>query len=207
MPQRESLAIVTAPGGEPVTLTELKAHLRVTETAEETLITEMGKAARRRLEQETGLALVSTVFDWTVDGWPELGPLYVPVGPLTAVASVKYYDTSNVLQTWASANYEADLPGRETLRYGRIAPVEGVTWPSFKQRLNAVVVRLTAGYPDDGGSPADYGANVPETLKVALKMMVEHWYDHRGEVAHAQTMQEVPLGVRALIGPYTLRRY
>ena len=54
-----SFAVVTPPAAEPVDLTTAKLHLRVTDAAQDALITIFIQSARGYVEQVTGRALIT----------------------------------------------------------------------------------------------------------------------------------------------------
>jgi uncharacterized phiE125 gp8 family phage protein len=58
-----------------------------------------------------------------------------------------------------------------------------------------VEIDVEVGY---GGAPA----NVPESLRQALLLLVAHWYENRGMIAIGQTVAVLPMAVAALIAPY-----
>ena len=64
---------ISAPAAEPVTLAEAKAHLRVVDAVEDTLISGLIKAAREEVEAATGLALISQNWRLYLDCWPPSG--------------------------------------------------------------------------------------------------------------------------------------
>jgi uncharacterized phiE125 gp8 family phage protein len=45
-------------------------------------------------------------------------------------------------------------------------------------------------------------ANVPESLRQALLLLVAHWYENRGLIAVGQSVAVLPMTVAALIAPY-----
>ena len=59
-----------APTSEPVTLAELKLHLRVEDNTDDDLITEIGKAARLWVEKATGRQLMPATWQMTLDSFP-----------------------------------------------------------------------------------------------------------------------------------------
>ena len=65
-----TLALISPPAVEPVTLADMKAHLRVTHDSEDAMIASLIKAAREELEQAAGLALISQGWRLYLDCWP-----------------------------------------------------------------------------------------------------------------------------------------
>lgn len=193
------LTLVTPPAEEPVSLAELKDWLRQEGSGDNPLIAALGVAARRACEQLLGRQLVTATWRLTLPGFPWPGgwahlaaPLIhpdphtirLPKAPLQSVTSVQYYDMANALQALASTVYDVDAaqdPGRITLGQAQV-------WPVTRLRPDAVRVTFVAGH---GAAAA-----VPETTKLAIKMLAAFWYEHRGESAEARP---VPQAVRALL--------
>lgn len=180
-----ALKVVTPPAVEPVTLQEAKDHLRVDTANEDALISQTIVAARKWCEAYSGLAFVTTVFDYYGDRLPALFEL--PRAPLQSVESIKHLDADGVLQTVSSSVYRVDAisaPARIALGYGQY-------WPDTQAVVNSVVVRFTAGY-------GDAAADVPENLRQAILIMTAELYEQRQQSV-AQTLQQVPFTVRALL--------
>lgn len=162
-----ALKIVTAASETAVSLTEAKLHLKVENTTDDSLITILIKAAQDEVESYTNRILISTVFDYQLTSFPG-DSIKLPVAPVSAVASVKYYDSNNSLQTWDSANYYysiSEIPF--FLRY--VSSTEG----TYEDRFDAVTVRFTAGYAN--------AAAVPNALKQAILLLIGDMYDNRGD--------------------------
>ena len=127
-------------------LTDFKVHLRVSGTAEDTLLARLLDTAARALEDDTRRLLLTGTVKEYYDVWPwdYLGVLQCSRAPVISVTSVKYYDTAGVLQTWSSGNYAVDIltePARVIVATGAT-----VTNPGLAQRLNAVCLEYQAGY-------------------------------------------------------------
>lgn len=191
-----ALTLVTAPTSEPVTVDELKVHLRVgdDETTEDGLIASLGEAARAYVETFTGRALMTQTWDLKLDGFPCGDVLDLPTAPIASITSITYTDTAGASQTWSSSNYLTDLPSGPFARPGRITPVYGVSWPSTRDVMNAVAVRYVAGYTS--------AVLVPEALKAAIKLMAAQWYAQREPVVVGSIAQNIPLTVESLLWPY-----
>jgi len=70
------------PLGEPLTLAETKAHLRVETNAEDALITALIRTVREHLERQTGLALMTRTFRLYLDDWPPARVIQIGRGPV-----------------------------------------------------------------------------------------------------------------------------
>jgi len=217
MPQ--GLTQVIAPASEPVLLEEAKDHLRVGINDDDTYIKSLVRAARQYIENLTGMQLVTATWQASYDrfprysqlgglqyasealwgqripqtelsgrAWPDRASFRLPRAPLQAVQSINYVaGSTGAITTLAAALYLVDT----TTRPGRIAPACGQIWPIAQAQLGSVVITYLAGY----GAPA----NVPETLKLAIKMLVSHWYEHREAVSEGPAMNSIPIGVSALL--------
>lgn len=171
--------VAVAPAEEPITLTEAKLHLRVTGTAEDTLITSLIQAARERCEDVTMRSLVTRTYDAYLDCWPECGSVMLPYPPAASIVSVKYTDSTGTQGTMDSLDYYlAVARGQLVLGYGK-------SWPTaVLQPKEAIVIRYTAGY---GAASA-----VPAWAKHAMKLLIGHWYMNREEVTTGTVGHQLP---------------
>lgn len=185
--------LVAAPGVEPVTLAEARAHLRVTATDEDWLIQAHIIAARRRAESLTHRRLVTQTWDWFLDRFP-CWEMEVPFGQLQSVTSVKYLDTAGVEQTLAGTEYLVDAKSDP----GRITPAYGKVWPTTRAQMNAVTIRFVCGY-----GLAD---RVPWEIRAAILLMVGHLFEHREDVSDFQAFA-LPDGAEMLLAPYRIMRF
>ena len=199
------LKLITAPGSEPVSLADCKTYLRLASafTADDTTITNLLYTFRQQCELKTGLTLISTVWEQSIDkfprprggGWMYYYPV-APYGyqyddylyqdgpavvrrdtielvrsPVTAVASVKYNDTTGTQQTMDPSTYTVDL----TTKPARIAPAFGTIWPISQPGIDQIVVRFTAGYTN----AAAVLAAVPQAV-TWICAKVDEFYNNRG---------------------------
>jgi uncharacterized phiE125 gp8 family phage protein len=213
--------LTVPPSVEPVLLADAKQQSRIDTTADDTLVTNLITAARQWAEQYTGRSFVTQTWQLWLDLWPgavELwwdgvrqGPvtgldavnyISLPRAPLQSVNSVQYFDNTDTGTVWPSSNYFVDtirVPGRLALRLGSV-------WPVPSRLSNGIMIEYVAGYGNDGTS-------VPEQIKTAIRQLVSHWYEHRGEAAAAATARgttvfptvPVPLVIQALLDPYRVR--
>lgn len=193
------LAPVTAPAEEPLTLTEAKAHLRVTAADDDTYITTLIIVARQWAENVTRRALITQTWDLFLDKFPSmLSPgsmIEVPLPPLVSVTTVKYTDTDGVQQTLSASLYDVDINAER----GRITPAYGEVWPSTRAEMNAVEIRIVAGY---GAT-----AFVPVKIKQAMLLLIGHLYERREDTVVGVTPARVPQASEWLIADYQSIRF
>jgi uncharacterized phiE125 gp8 family phage protein len=61
--------------------------------------------------------------------------------------------------------------------------------------VNGIEIAFTAGF----GATAE---DVPMPIRLAIKMLVAHWYEMREPVLAGEAGNALPLGVASLIAPY-----
>ena len=162
---------------EPVTLDELKIHLRVDNELENDLIASLGVTARQYIEKLTDQILIEQSVLVYFDKFPLLTDcLELPVYPIKSITHIKYNgEVENALEnplTWESSKYRADLISRKA----RIAPISTESFPTAKFELNAVEIELIAGFGD--------ATKVPDIFKTAIKLIVGEMYEHRQNRVH-----------------------
>jgi uncharacterized phiE125 gp8 family phage protein len=163
-------ALISPPAAEPVTLADMKLHLRVTHSSEDALISSLIKAAREELEQAAGLALISQGWRLYLDCWPGTRTVLIQKMPVITLSAVTVYDTAGAPSSPPPSGFVLDRFSRPA----RIAIPDAVTAPGKK--LNGIEIDFTAGF---GAT----GVEVPDGLKRAIMLLAAHWYEFRGAEA------------------------
>lgn len=190
-----ALSLVTAPSGEPISLTEAKNHLYVDMADDDDLIRGLIAASRQYAESYTHRALLTQTWDLKLDGFP-CDVLTLPMPPVSSITSISYLDQANVSQVWSTSDYLTDLPSGPKASPARITPAYGVPWPFTLSVMNAVTVRFVCGYGT--------AKQVPDGILAAMKLLIGHWFEHRDavHVGTGDTVTEVPRSVDALLWQY-----
>jgi uncharacterized phiE125 gp8 family phage protein len=182
---------VSGPAVEPITLAEMKAYLRVDDDdgAQDGLISGLIKAARLMVEAASRRILIEQSWRVVLDRWPHDGPILLPLSPLIAVESIAVTDAAgHAIQVPASA-FETDLLSDPP----RIV-ISGAPEPG--RARHGISIALRAGY----GTGAE---DVPATLRLAIRILVAHWFENRGDVAGEQIL---PPQALALVAPFQRAR-
>ena len=166
-----------------VSLATAKAHLRVDHSSEDSLITELVKAAGEVVESYTGLYLGSSNWKYHADYFP--GVVHIHAGPEATVTSVKYHNAAGTLTLLDSSKYHVD-----TKSHPIRVQLDGVTLAT-DDRVNAVQVAGTAGY-----------TVVPSALKQAMLLIIGHLYEHRKDVVMGVGAAPLPMGARYLMDKF-----
>ena len=185
-----SSILLTPAAVEPVTLADAKAYLRVAHSADDAVIAALIAGARSHVEAQTRRALITQTWRLIRDGWPPDGRIAVVPVPLRSVVAARIYDaggTTHAVDTGAFVADKAAAP----------AVLAFAPWTLTEPGRTAAGIEIDVefGY---GSAPA----NVPETLRQALLLLVAHWYENRGLIAVGQTVAVLPMAIAALIAPY-----
>lgn len=188
------LSLVTGPTTEPVTLAEVKAHLRVDIPDDDGLIAGYVLAARRYAEGYTRRAFMTQTWDYTIDrAWPYTNDgcylvrrITLPLPPLQSVSSITYVDINGDTQTLASDQYVVKTDDTS----GIIEQAYNVAWPEIRWQSSAVTVRFIAGWTD-----------IPDEIRTAIMLHVEILHDR-----NPQDRELLETARDALLDPYRVIR-
>ena len=157
------LKVITPPTSEPVTLEEVKSHLRVISDDDNTLITSLIKQAREYCESYQNRKYVTQTIEGYLDKFPSGSIEFDNCSPVKSITSVKYTDYEGVELTVDSLNYSLD----DVSYINKIDLAYGKSWPSDALKpTNGVKVTFVAGYEV-----------VPETVKWAMLIHIQLLYD------------------------------
>lgn len=180
-----------APTDQPVDLSLLKDHLRISSVDQDNVLPIYLDAAVAHVETYTGRPLMRQTWRLTLPGFYDR--TWLPyAAPLGAVTGVTYYDTANALQTLASSVYA--VPADEEPASVRLAYAQA--WPSVYDREDAVSVTYTVG--------ATAATDVPAPLRQAVLLLAGHFYENREAVLVSAISKEMEFTVTALCAPYRL---
>lgn len=146
------LAVVVAPTVEPVTLLDVKEHLRVTHDDQDILIDSYISAAREAIELHTGRALAAGTYRWVSE--QDIGPInYLPFWPVASVTAVEYED-AGVRQALTDYTFDGDRSAVAlSVPYGRALTVTFTTVAGpLPAALRAAIYLMVSDLYEQGGS-------------------------------------------------------
>jgi uncharacterized phiE125 gp8 family phage protein len=104
MTNSPTLERYTAPATEPLVLSDVKDYLKVSGSADDTIITNLIKTARERAEKFIGCSLITQSWKMSYDQYtPSFARLYN--GPVQSVTSVTVFNRDEVATVISSAAY------------------------------------------------------------------------------------------------------
>lgn len=194
-----TLERVSGPEFEPVTLAEMKKHLRAftSVTDDDAQITDLIIAGREWLEDYTGRICIDQTWKLILDSrtvtgdavtgftgypirsgygyyagifdWSMRGEILLRRSPVLSVISVKAVDLAGAETAISASTYELREPDS---KWPRLVALNGAPWTS-----NMLRIVFRAGYADQIGSPGEGSEVVPARFKQAVKLWVEANYD------------------------------
>lgn len=184
-------ARVIEPAVEPVSLAEMKTHLRLTSTAEDAFLEQLIKAARSQVEQETRRALITQSWRLYLDVWPVGRVVSLPVAPIQGIGQILVFDQDGLPQALSEEDWRLD----KSTSPARIRVKPGAGLPS--SAVMSIEIDFTAGY---GAAASD----VPADLRQSVRLLAAHWFEHR-EAGTELAMASVPHGLDRLLAANRVR--
>lgn len=179
------------PTEDPVSLSEAKDHLRITDDDEDADISDKLLEAIRFVEEQTHRQLVRATYEITFDRFPvgrERQKL--PLSPLSSVDQIDYTDADGDAQTINSGTIASDYVVTTNREPGYITPAFGVVWPIARDEPDAVTYTIKCGWAD--------AASVDRLAKAAIKLILGHLYENREETT-AVALKTIPIGAVNLL--------
>jgi uncharacterized phiE125 gp8 family phage protein len=164
-------------GFEPITMQEVKDHLRVTWEEEDAMIYSFMSAAREYVEKSTSQAVIPQDIKAYYPAMPSrAGYLELPLSNAVSITSVKYLDGAGVQQTVSSADYYLTVgqPNRVYFTQG---------YAGAKDRPDSVEVIYKAGFGSAPFKP------FPQALRAAILIIVGDMYENR-EAQNTQRFEQ-----------------
>lgn len=138
--------LVTPPVYYPLVLQQVKDHLNIDYSNDDSYLQSIIAVAAERAEQVTRRRLITQTWKLFLDKWPS-GDIILPYGKLQSVTHVKYTDTAGDQTTWYDssettyANVDTDSElGRIKLNYGQSYPSASLA-PD-----NPIEIQFVCGY-------------------------------------------------------------
>ena len=194
------ITTTTAPEVEPVTLAEVKSHLRLTTTAaeaaayttEDDLLDRLITVSRTQAEQETGRKFITQTLTMYLNGWPSERYIRIPYPPLqSAVVTYRLSDDDDYDETLTTADVDiVSEPGRIILQ-----PNE--SWPSGALYTDKPIkIVFICGY--------GVAVAVPENIKSAILLKLSDLYENRGEIVIGVSVNRISDAVDSLLRQYSM---
>ena len=183
-----------SPSTTPISVAEAKQHLRVDHDSDNNYIASLISVETKTAEQSLRKALMQQTRRLDVCEFPA-SEFVLDMPPLNAVTSLDYTATDGSTATVGSSVYDVDTASVP----GRVLLAKDQTWPTPQEETHdAVRLTYTTGVSASSLVPVEY--------KHAIKLLVERWYEHRGEVAQGN-LKELPHSVDALLRPTRNMRF
>jgi len=188
----KSYKVITPATVDLLTLSELKEHLKVDVSIDDTFIKNLGRAATSSCEEYTNRFFLKTKITQFSDSWAGVDNLLKsPVESNSLV--IKYYDSNDVLQTLATTEYLLD----NSLMPSRVCSSPNKSFPTLSSRINAVEATYSVGVTT--------AAEVDAAIKQAALLTIGHWYANRETVVVGRIATEIPMAAKYLLDQYKIQ--
>jgi uncharacterized phiE125 gp8 family phage protein len=187
-----SLAVIEANHGEPVSLAEMRSHLRITSNDEDKDIRSYLMASSEFIEEATGIAFLTASYRQSFRYFQDV-ELDLLRGPVSEITNITYIDTFGNTQTLATGVYTlSDTVGLRPQIYLNA----GQSWPSTNCSPSAIRINFKAGY----SSPFA----VPFRAQQAIKFLTAHFFENRVPLTQIPGAT-LPFALQALINQLKTR--
>ncbi len=183
-------ALITAPSGEALSLSEVKAHLRLDTSDEDTLLSSLIATAREHLEATTGLSLMTQTWRLYLDDWPQSGIVELKKSPVQAVTAIHIFDDNG------DEEPVSPLPPLDPVSRPARLMVRDMARPG--QSLNGIEIDYRTGFGDSA-------LEVPDSLKRAMLTHIALMFELRGAVSTNMQPGGIPDGYERLLAPFIMR--
>ena len=148
-------------------------------------------SAREHVENICG-PLVTQTWDSYLNKWPTETFMLLPKFRLQSVTSIVSTDPDDADTTLSSDDYIVDIISA----YGRVQLKSAKSWTGGTlKEINAIKIIAIYGF-------GDAGTDVPQNLRLAIKLLAAEWYENREPVVIGNVVNKLPYAIDALIANY-----
>jgi uncharacterized phiE125 gp8 family phage protein len=170
------------PAAEPVTLGQLRDHIRLDDNADDAAVLGFGVSARESIEKALGFPVLSTIVTGSIESWP--GDRLIIDMPVTTVDTVTFTDTAGATAEWTGWVMRTSQGGVTSLR-----PATGQSWPQLGDDP-IITITARAGF-----------VHAPESIVTAICMMAAYLNANRDGIGQ----DRLPRPILSLVRPFAWR--
>lgn len=181
-----SITEIIAASEEPITLADLKNALKLENDDDLSHLQNSLISARHALEQLYDLSFVNRTLRLTLDKYPDR--IILPNPPAASIVEMRVRDS---LTTFLTIDLTKLLLTHNKLVFYELPP------EPFTQNAG-IEIDFVAGFGT--------AAQVPPSIKHAVRLLACHYYQYRGAVGGAPATHKLPQQVRDLMSSYKIYR-
>lgn len=182
------LSVTASPRTAWLTADEVKKHLYAETDEHDAWILRAIEAAAGSLESGWGIVVSAGQRTLTFPGFR--GQMALRLTPIRSVTAVRYTDMNDAEQTVPGTDWRLGVPYKQATLMPRL----NRPWPIAATYADAVRVEVAAG-------PATRD-DLPEEIRQAALMLIQHWFDNRGVVLIGSISKELEYSLTYLLTPY-----
>jgi uncharacterized phiE125 gp8 family phage protein len=177
---------IAEPAAEPITLGQLRDHVRADDDLDDAALLGFGIAARQMIEAWIGRPIMPQTVRGVCEAWPVTGNIELSM-PVNSIETVTYTDAAQTDAEWTTGLIvRVSQGGVTTLR-----PATGVSWPLLGTDP-LITVDAAAGF-----------ATVPEPICTAICKLTGYLHaDRDGMGNQTYGFGKLPADVRDIVRPW-----
>lgn len=175
--------IKTAATTYPITLEELKQHLRLPNAyvAEDAFLNFAIKVATAFAEKQTNRQLMSATWFLFLDEFPSgRNTILLNRTPIQTISSITYTDTAGESQTIDPDQYVLNNSEEPAI----LQPISGTTWPTAINQVASVCIEFVSGYTE--------AAKVPENTRMGMFLIAADLWANRETIVIGRSVNQIP---------------
>lgn len=166
LPRFDSLAVTSA-GAALLTAADVRAHGKITQTAEDTLIDSYIATATAEAQDMLGMVFTSATWTLYLPAFPYDRAIVLPRSPLAGLSAVTYVDNAGATQSFATSNLHLVAQRRPPV----LALTSSASWPTTRDVFGDVRFILTMGF---GAASV-----VPDIYRQLVRWLVLRMFEER----------------------------
>lgn len=178
---------IDPPETSPVTLAQVKQHLRIDHDEDNGYLSELIEAARLHVEAVSGHALIFRSLRQYCNEVRFSNSIRLMAYPVQTVVAVTGYDPEGHAVTLQTDQYML----KQTHEGALVQISDDLNDASFP---NGLEIDFITGHGESG-------VDLPSNITRAILVLIAHWYEYRGALAPGEETAIIPAGLDKLLAP------